>query len=289
MNDSLDNVTLFNLEKTIHLAQSEAYSLPMLEKIASEQIQGGRKNVTALFDLGFLESNDGKASVSSKKWNKENFKSSFLSPRSKYKDDLLELFTSFEPKDGKLRFKPSLGQSIKNHTLRNLLMELDILRTENNEYVINPNETESVYRLIVSRPLSPEQLKRKMEEDSGVGLAAELFIIEREIAIEKVLPDQIHHIALNNCSAGFDIITTRENPQRTCYLEVKATNTNKSEFNISQNELEASKFLGSNYALVLVPFSNNSPSGEPEYIWDPYTNLHKGDWISSPTSWIYQR
>lgn len=289
MTRSLDNISLANLERVLNIATRNSYSKAMTQKVTSEEVPNGSTLLDILLDLGFITERDGNITRGNKGWNKSNFTKALLSKHSIFQDHIVKLIQLFEPENGILSYYPPLQGKREDHNIRNLLIELEIIMPLKFGYVINQDYNHSLYQLMRPKALNPDFLPQAMEEDRKLGLSAELHIIKREVEIENVDPKDITHISIVDCGAGFDIISKRQSPNRDCFLEVKATDPQKSEFNISKNEMETAKFLGSNYALVLVPFSDNSPSGDPEYIWDPYTNLNKSDWKITPTSWKYQR
>lgn len=111
------------------------------------------------------------------------------------------------------------------------------------------------------RPDSFEENLRKTE----LGLNGEIWVMnnERQKLISAGLCElstKIEHVALNDDSRGYDIISFDENGEE-IFIEVKTTNDNiDTEFFISCNEVEASERYGSKYRLYRVFNFSASPA-----------------------------
>lgn len=108
------------------------------------------------------------------------------------------------------------------------------------------------------RKLSPEELEEKLEIQNKIGAIGELIAVEYEknrllnLGF-KESEFSIEHVALENVSKGFDILSNAKGEER-C-IEVKSSITNN-EFYISENEKNVLEDLEDKAFIYLVKISN---------------------------------
>jgi hypothetical protein len=121
--------------------------------------------------------------------------------------DFLEKFTII---DHTYIFKPHLSENLHFSKIRNLLIELELIsfNYDKKHYEITDKYIPYFIDIIKEHPLSPEKLKRIIEDQNKIGYLAELEIIQYEksrLSSCKDLEFKIEHISLMDTSAGYDI------------------------------------------------------------------------------------
>ena len=149
-----------------------------------------------------------------------------------------------------------------------------------------------VERECKKRGMSPERLKRQLENQEQCGLEAELFVLEYErnrLSGHHRVND-IQHIALFDVTAGFDILsfTTNQSFMLDREIEVKSY-VGQPHFYLSRNEYDRAKANKDGYFIYLVDrgeIDNNDYC--PEIIGDVLESLKKSDkWSCSIEGYHY--
>ena len=147
--------------------------------------------------------------------------------------------------------------------IRNLLLELEFLERDFDkprywvcpQYLAQFIETKSVF---VTTPIELRAILRAREK---LGRDAELAVIKFEqhrLRHCRYLADRIKHVAGENVSIGYDILSFTETTKRRFddrLIEVKAVSPIDWRFYWSRNEVESARIHGPNYFLYLVPVS----------------------------------
>ena len=112
--------------------------------------------------------------------------------------------------------------------------------------------------MVIDNKVSPEKLKRIIEERERIGKYAELEIVEYEksrLSFRKELLSRIEHVSLEDTTTGYDIksFTVDGNVVSERFIEVKAISAIEKRFYLSRNEVEKSKQYRKNYYLYLLP------------------------------------
>jgi len=148
---------------------------------------------------------------------------------------------------------------------------------------------------ITGKGVTPEKLAKRQLQNQILGLEAELFCMAYEKSRLENHPhvSNIRHIALEDVSAGFDILSfdgvTDLIPNR--QIEVKSWVTEK-RFFLSKSEYEIAKHSGDQYYLYLVNRCSMNETGyTPDIFKNPYdTFFHsETDWQIEPDGWFIHR
>ena len=141
--------------------------------------------------------------------------------------------------------------------MRNFLISLGIIKNENDEYIILNNE---ILNKIKKQKKSPSKLREELNSKEQLGLDAEKLVYENEVLkVEKLGANlEVHHIALEDVSAGYDIQSYDDNLKK-IYIEVKAVNKTNYQFHLSPNEYNISKIYNHNYYIYLLPVDLSNP------------------------------
>ncbi len=200
--------------------------------------------------------------------------------------------SNFSTVDGNVIFLPTEIEKIRYSEVRNLLLELEFIRSFNkgSQYEINADYVHLFSKVVRPRTLSPEQLKRQQEQNNSIGLAAEHLIIEYELKRLENLHlkhEEILHVSKTDVLAGYDIRSFEDhldsNSNRIVrHIEVKAVSGTNYSFYLSRNELDVAAKLGDSYYLYLLPAigSNSFALDMLEIIPDPLKNVY-----SNPSDW----
>ena len=188
-------------------------------------------------------------------------------------------------------YKPLTASRLKESEIRNFLMELGLV--EHNQdlgsYEIKEKHFDLFEAYLKRKTLSPHKLASILKEKDEIGKAAELAILryERErLAKHPELLTKIEHVALNDVTAGFDILSWEiEHPQNRLvprHIEVKAVSTTDSGFYWSRHEVEKAKQSTTRYSLYLLPVikGGNFDTNNLEIIKNPIMHL-----FNNPKNW----
>ena len=137
-----------------------------------------------------------------------------------------------------------------------------------------------------------EQLLKRQEEQSKMGLEAEEFILGLE---RSRLPEKAHkikRISDFDVAAGYDIVSYEavDSDKYDRFIEVKCY-CGKTHFYWSDNECDVAKKKGDKYILCLVDYNRISEPGyQPHYIKNPYNIVFSDDnWLVSTASYKVQK
>jgi len=129
---------------------------------------------------------------------------------------------NFSMINGKFIFEPQISENLLFSDIRNLLIELELIsfNSKENYYEITEKHTPLFIDILKEYSISPERLKKIIEEQDRIGKYAELEIVSYE---------------------------------KSRFIEVKAIPYLETRFYLTRNELETSRKYGENYYLYLLP------------------------------------
>jgi len=168
---------------------------------------------------------------------------------------------NFSMINGKFIFEPQISENLLFSDIRNLLIELELIsfNSKENYYEITEKHTPLFIDILKEYSISPERLKKIIEEQDRIGKYAELEIVSYEksrLYSRQDLIDAIEHKSLKDAALGYDIKSftldeTSSVSER--FIEVKAIPYLETRFYLTRNELETSRKYGENYYLYLLP------------------------------------
>ncbi|HYE95615.1 MAG TPA: DUF3883 domain-containing protein [Rubricoccaceae bacterium] len=106
------------------------------------------------------------------------------------------------------------------------------------------------------RGIDIETFRKRQNEAERIGLLGEERVLESERqrlreAGRQDLAGQVLHVALEDVGAGYDVLSFEPDGDSR-YIEVKATRSSRSSFEITSNELNTARRLGASYWLYRV-------------------------------------
>ena len=118
----------------------------------------------------------------------------------------------------------------------------------------------------VSKPISPKELEKILDEKNRIGLEGEIFA--REWEIQRLMKDEgasrseaesaVKHVALVDSSLGYDLKSGYKGKKR--FIEVKTTERNKdTDFFFTINEFNVLKELNANAYIYRVTLGDKEP------------------------------
>jgi len=139
------------------------------------------------------------------------------------------------------------------------------------------------------RRMSPTLLKTIQENKERIGLDAEHAVIKFEqdkLSNYPELLKRIEHVALSDVTAGYDIRSSTHKGV-TIFIEVKAVSPDTLRFHWTSNEIVASRRLGTQYCLYLVPVVSGRPDIKSmKIINNPYLSIFSSKkWLCEPTEY----
>ena len=171
---------------------------------------------------------------------------------------LKEYLNNFElDKNNQHSFEPTLDYNLTTSDLRNFLISFDIIKNKDKKYFLLD---ENIFEKFKRKKISPEELKKIMQDKEKIGLAAEKFIFKKEIEkVSKINKNlNVEHIALIDVAAGYDILSYNNNEEK-IFIEVKAVSSSNFKFYLTSNEFNISNILKNNYFLYLLPRDLSDP------------------------------
>ena len=198
----------------------------------------------------------------------------------------VEAFLSqFIMRDGALRFKPDFKNNIRTASVRNFLIELDIIEDDAASGYFVKDEGVALNTITMpKRPIGRREYREILDKKETLGRQAELEVIEIEKKRLSKYPNliqAIQHMADLDITAGYDIksyegpYSKYENDER--LIEVKAVSLLSYQFHWSSNELNKAKNSKKHYYLYLLPVisAGNFSILDLWIIKDPFTKVFK--------------
>ncbi len=211
----------------------------------------------------------------------------FIGPKHSFSEYLIDFFALFRNVGDSYEFKPTISQRLKYSGLRNLLMELEVLRLDKNKkkYVVAKDYFRLFARLNKYNHLSIDGYLENLKNKELIGNLAEMEILKYEKARLANFPQlvkAIEHISRLNVAAGYDIksyedVFDKHEKPILRYIEVKAVSPWNFRFYWTRNEIEKAESYRSNYYLYLVPLisKNKCDMKSLKIIRDPYLHIYK--------------
>ncbi len=194
-------------------------------------------------------------------------------------------------------FTPSNREKLFYGEIRNLFIDLGIIRVQRNKYLINNDLKDLFTQSFNTNVISPDQLELSRKEKEELGRLAELKVLDDEklrLRGENI-NRKVEHTSKMYVDAGYDIkswdIISNEIQER--FIEVKAISNHYIRFYWSRNEIRVAQRLGDRYFLYLVPCVNNQiiDNGDIIIIQNPYHKVFKNDnsWIKEVENYLLFR
>jgi hypothetical protein len=187
--------------------------------------------------------------------------------------------------DGALRFRPDFKENIRTASVRNFLIELDLIEGDADSGYFVKDESVSLKIIIApKRPFGRREYREILDKKEILGRQAELKIIEFEKERLSKYPDliqEIQHTADQDITAGYDIksyegsYSKNESDER--LIEVKAVSLLSYQFHWSSNEFNKAKNTKKHYYLYLLPVTSSGEFSIPDLwiIQDPFVKVFK--------------
>ena len=257
--DIFENINYQNLEKLYELTK-EGRNISDIKINYSRDHTYVRENLNFLFENGIFEAQGDKIIIlkDEEKIFKEILINKIFQKNNIYFVLLKQYLQNFTlDKDNKFKFKPDKNFNYQTSDMRNFLISLGIIKNVNDEYIILNNE---ILNKIKKQKKSPSRLREELKSKEQLGLDAEKLVYENEVLkVEKLSSNlEVHHIALEDVSAGYDIQSYDDNLEK-IYIEVKAVNKTNYQFHLSPNEYNISKIYNHNYYIYLLPVDLSNP------------------------------
>lgn len=211
-----------------------------------------------------------------------------------------EYFSKFSISNDKYIFEPMTSENLRFSNLRNLLIELEFISYNQDQkyYEITEKYLPLFFEIIKEHTISPDQLKKIIEEQDEIGKNAELEIVNYErlrLSFRQDLVFAIEHKSIKDTSLGYDIKSFTVNDGSEVmdrYIEVKAISNFREKFYITINEVETSKKFGSQYFLYLLPAigKNRFDLNNLIIIQNPFCNIfNNNEWEVSCDKFLIKK
>ena len=206
-----------------------------------------------------------------------------------FTDIVLKYLNNFKFSGNAFEYNPTTKKRIKESSIRNLFIELDLIRYDrkNKSYKITDINL-SIFEIYAEKKiLTPKELSFLIRKQEELGKAAELEILEYEkkrLANYPKLLNYLEHTSVLNVNAGYDIKSFEIEPnnngkQKIRYIEVKAVSKFNFKFNVTRNEINKSKLYSKQYYLYLLPVIINKKFDIKalEVIQNPFEKVFKNN------------
>jgi Domain of unknown function (DUF3883) len=204
-----------------------------------------------------------------------------------YRILLNEFLGHFKNMNGRFEITMNSERRGRFGGIRNLLLELEFLDHDLDKprYWVSPQYLTAFLDAKSVSASSPLDFQAILCAREKLGCEAELEIVKYETARLKNHPPlakRIKHVAAENVSAGYDILSFTETKNVTGIsdrlIEVKAVSPLDFKFFWSRNEIETARLHGQNYYLYLVPVSKTGfDLGKIKIIQNPFHQVYMND------------
>lgn len=151
-------------------------------------------------------------------------------------------------------FIPIRFYNYETSYLRDFLISLGYVKKNKKEFQLLKPE---ILNFLKNFKLTPQALEKKLLNQKILGNNAEKLIFENEksFLINSGINKKPIHIAMEDVSAGYDILSFRKENDivREIYIEVKAVSLSNYQFHLSTSEYQTALKLNSNYFIYLLP------------------------------------
>lgn len=247
-----ENIDYENLESLFKLAKKDFRNISDIKLNYSRNHSFLQENLNFLIEIEIFKVTNNLISLEE---DSENFKDLLIKKILKKNLFFLlikEYFQNFkEEEEERFSFKPDMNYNLITSDLRNFLISLSIIKYENgNYYILNLN----IFDKFKTKKISPLDLQKTLNDQAEVGLEAEKLVFQREVLkVQNINKDlKVEHIALEDVTAGYDILSYNENQEK-IYIEVKAVSSTNFKFYLSSNEFNKANLMNKNYFLYLLP------------------------------------
>ena len=220
------------------------------------------ENLNFLIKINFFKINDSRISIYTK--NEDKFKQEVLNlilKAPEYGVCLKNYLINFDNSEtNNFNFSPSRSYNYETSDLRDLLITFGYIKNIENKFVLLKPEILDQFKKI---KFSPEELEKRLISQRIIGLKAEKLIFENEKKIlnENNINEAPIHIANEDVSAGYDILSFRKERNKTnkIFIEVKAVSLSDYQFHLSTSEYQTAIKFGPNYFIYLLPVDDSLP------------------------------
>jgi len=254
--DLFANISLERLKSLYELSKNNSRNISDLELTYKRNHNCLQENLNFLIDINLFKIKQNK--IFTIKFEGQEFIQVLLNKLSKkpiYASLIKNYLGNFLlNSDNLFIFKPENYYNRVTSDLRNFLIDIKVIKLIDDHYVILKNDTLSLFK---KSKFSPEQLKKRLKLQEQFGQEAEKLIFLNEVKIVKKINKNLKptHIALDDTSAGYDILSYEKykGTYRKIFIEVKAISRSNYEFHLSINESQIANKYGETYYLYLVP------------------------------------
>lgn len=274
-----------------------------ISKLFAERAEGFDEVVLFLVKIGAIVSNGQTLhlTVNSLTSNSDIRRSEIirmlLNKRSRYRKEMFRFINQFNLVEGEIVYLPSDHRRSSESGVRNFLIEIGVVMhvMETQKYVLMPEFVNLFASAKNNAKYTPPKLLENIVADrNDIGLQAEELIVEYERArIGSKYAENIDHVSMRNCAAGYDIhsVSIEHNgnvvPR---FIEVKAVSPTTFQFYWSKNEVTVAHELSHWYYLYLLPCKRDGQFDMDELmiISDPYNTLlaRDSDWVTESDALI---
>ena len=205
---------------------------------------------------------------------------------------IVEYLSYFHFHIDKYMFTPTLDERLQYSGIRNLLMELGIVKAQDGgkSYYIYPAYEQLLTNILIPRgTFTPSELAMLNSRNQELGTLAEKCILQYEharLSRESEIQSLIEYVAEDSVDAGYDILSYElplsGNQIIPRLIEVKAVSPKTFKFYFSKKEMDIAKQMGKKYHLYLLPVLHNSDFdiSSLKIIKDPINHLfnHQEGW-----------
>lgn len=210
-----------------------------------------------------------------------------MSSKGIVRKDVEVFLANFHEIADRYEWRPDLSQRLRLSGIRNILIELGLVRYYPMEdiYQIGESQSSLIKNCVRSRVISPKVAAKMREANEALGLAAERAVMEFEgkRLSQHNSKNLIKWVSLVDVTLGYDIhsfsiIEANRGVFSDRFIEVKAVSGDDYRFFWTRNELESAKLLSDKYFLYLVPVSGKGKFDLEKLliIQDPYQAVYLG-------------
>ena len=254
--DVFENISFEKLNSLYELSKNNSRDISNLKLAYSRNNDFLQENLNFLIDIDILQIQNNNILTNENQY--DNFKNLVFNKISKkpiYASLIKNYLENFIiNSENQFSFKPDDYYNRVTSDLRNFLISMNVLKLVDDNYIILDK---NIFSFFKKTQFSPQQLKKKIEQQEKIGLDAEKLIFQNELENIKKIDKNLSpdHVSLRDVSAGYDIQSyeSYNNKIKKIFIEVKAVSKSNYKFHLSVQEIQTANNYKDSYYLYLLP------------------------------------
>jgi len=254
--DIFENISFEKLNSLYELSKNSSRNISNIKLAYARNNNFLQENLNFLIDIDILQIKNNNILANENR--DDNFKNLVFNKISKkpiYSSLIKNYLENFiiNP-ENQFSFKPDEYYNRATSDLRNFFISMNIIKLVDDNYIILDK---NIFSFFKKKQFSPQQLKKKIEQQEKIGLDADKLIFQNELENVKKIDKNLspYHVSLRDVSAGYDIQSYEKHNDtiKKIFIEVKAVSKSNYKFHLSVQEIQTANNFKDSYYLYLLP------------------------------------